>query len=397
MSKISNRLMSLSRSATLAMNQQSREMIREGIDIINLSIGEPDFDTPDYIKEAAIQAIHSNFTHYPPVPGFLDLREAVSFKLRRDNNLDYCTDEIIVSNGGKQAIANAMLCVVNPGDEVLIPAPFWVSYPEIVKLAEGKSVYIYSDISQQYKITPEQLEAAITPKSKAFIFSTPSNPSGQIYSREELAGLAKVFARHPQVMIISDEIYEHINYIGKHESIAQFEEIRDQVIVINGVSKGYAMTGWRIGFLAGPEWLVTACQKLQGQYTSGACAISQKAALSALMGDQSHISSMTSVFKERRDLVIARMRKMPGVLIEQPQGAFYVLPDISSFFGKSKGETEIGDCEDMAMYLLNEAQVATVSGAAFGAPGCIRLSYASSTEILEKGMDRIKKALSELK
>ncbi|MCK5821341.1 MAG: pyridoxal phosphate-dependent aminotransferase [Bacteroidales bacterium] len=397
MSAISNRLMSLSRSATLAMNQKSREMISQGIDIINLSIGEPDFDTPDYIKEAAIQAIHDNFSHYPPVPGFLDLREAVSLKLKRDNDLDYRPSEIIVSNGGKQAIANAMLCIVNPGDEVIIPAPYWVSYPEIVKLAEGESIILNSDISQQYKITPEQLEAAITPRSKAFIFSSPSNPTGQIYSRDELAGLAAVFSRHPQLMVISDEIYEHINYSGKHESIAQFEEIRNQVVVINGVSKGYAMTGWRIGFLAGPEWLVTACQKLQGQYTSGACAIAQKAALSALTGDQSFIPSMIKVFRERRDLVVARLKSMPGVLIDQPQGAFYVLPDISSFFGKSKGEIEIRDCEDIAMYLLNEAHVATVSGAAFGAPGTIRFSYATSTEILEKGLDRIQKALSNLK
>lgn len=396
MSQISNRLMSLSRSETLAMNQRSREMIRAGIDVINLSIGEPDFDTPDSIKEAAIQAIADNFTHYPPVPGFLDLREAISIKLKRDNGLDYRPEETIVSNGGKQSIANAMLCLVNPGDEVIIPAPYWVSYPEIVKLAEGVSVYIKAGIENNYKITPEQLEAAITPKSRVFIFSSPSNPTGQIYSREELAALAAVFVKYPKLMIISDEIYEHINYSGKHESIAQFLEIRNQVVIINGVSKGYAMTGWRIGFLAGPEWLVTACQKLQGQYTSGACAIAQKAALSALTGDQSFIPSMVRVFKERRDLVVRRLAEMPGVLSDCPEGAFYVLPDISYFFGKSNGNIEIRDCEDMAMYLLNEAHVATVAGAAFGAPGCIRFSYATSTEILEKGLDRIQKALSEL-
>ena len=397
MGQISDRLSTLSRSATLAMNQRSRELISEGIDVINLSIGEPDFDTPDHIKEAAIQAIHENYTHYPPVPGFMDLREAVSVKLKRDNNLKYSPGEIIISNGGKQAIANVLLSVMNPGDEIIIPAPYWVSYPEIAKLAEGVAVYIETDLSQNFKITPEQLEAAITPRSKAFIFSSPSNPTGQIYSRDELAALAEVFARYPQIMVISDEIYEHINYNGKHESIAQFDSIRDQVALVNGVSKGYAMTGWRIGFLAGPEWLVESCQKLQGQYTSGACSIAQKAAKEALLGDQSMIPDMVKVFRERRDLVVSELLKMPGVKSGVPDGAFYVLPDISSFFGSSNGEFEIRDCEDMAMYLLNKAQVATVSGAAFGAQGCIRCSYATSTDILKIGLNRIAKALSELK
>ena len=397
MGKISNRLSALSRSATLAMNQRSRELVLEGFDIINLSIGEPDFDTPDHIKAAAIKAIHENFTHYPPVPGFMDLRKAVSSKLERDNDLHYTPNEIIISNGGKQVIANVLLSVMNPGDEIIIPAPFWVSYPEMAKLAEGIAVYIQADLSQDYKITPEQLEAAITPRSKVFIFSSPSNPSGQIYSRDELAALAEVFERYPQIIVISDEIYEHINYSGKHESIAQFEAIRDQVAIVNGVSKGYAMTGWRIGFLAGPQWLVESCQKLQGQYTSGACSIAQKAAKEALLGDQSHIPLMLAIFEERRDLVVEELKKMPGVKTGVPEGAFYVLPDISSYFGTSDGEFDVRDCEDMAMYLLNKAQVATVAGSAFGAIGCIRFSYATSTEILQKGLDRIAKALSELK
>jgi len=397
MGRISKRLASLSKSATLAMNQRSRELVQEGLDIINLSIGEPDFDTPDHIKAAAVKAINDNFTHYPPVPGFLDLREAVSTKLKRDNDLLYNANEIIISNGGKQVIANVLLSVMNPGDEILIPSPYWVSYPEMAKLAEGVAVFIQADLDQNYKITPEQLEEAITPRSKAFIFSSPSNPSGQIYSRDELAALAEVFARYPQIMVITDEIYEHINYNGKHESIAQFDAIRDQVAIVNGVSKGYAMTGWRIGFLAGPQWLVEACQKLQGQYTSGACSIAQKAAKEALLGDQSIIPEMLKVFQERRDLVVEELKKMPGVKTGIPEGAFYVLPDISSFFGTSDGEFEVRDCEEMAMYLLNKAQVATVAGSAFGATGCIRFSYATSTDILQKGLDRIAKALSELK
>ncbi len=397
MIQISNRLLNLSRSATLAMNQRSRELVREGFDIINLSIGEPDFDTPLHVKEAAFNAINENFTHYPPVPGFLDLREAISFKLKRDNNLTYSSNEVIVSSGAKQSIANVLLSVLNPGDEIIIPTPYWVSYPEMAKLAEGKAVFIETGFNNNYKITPEQLEAAITPKTKAFIFSSPSNPTGQIYSFDELSGLAKVFARYPNIMVISDEIYEHINYTGRHESIAQFTDIRDQVAIINGVSKGYAMTGWRIGFLAGPEWLVKACQKLQGQYTSGACSIAQKAATAALLGDQSIIQEMLKVFLERRDLVIAELERMTGVQTGVPDGAFYVLPDISYFFGKSNGQFDVRDCEDMAMYLLNKAQVATVAGAAFGAEGCIRFSYATSTDVLKKGLSRIAEALAELK
>ncbi len=396
MTKVSNRLNALSRSATLAMNQRSRELELQGIDVINLSIGEPDFDTPDHIKQAAILAIHDNFTHYPPVHGFLDLREAVTHKLKRDNQLSYTVDEVIVSNGGKQAIANIMLSLINPGDEVIIPAPYWVSYPEIVKLAEGTAVYIEAGIDQKFKITPQQLEAAITDKTKAFIFSSPSNPTGQIYSLEELAGLVEVFKQYPEIFIISDEIYEHINYIGKHVTIASFAEIRDQVIIVNGVSKGYAMTGWRIGFAAGPSWIIRASQKLQGQYTSGACSISQKAALAALMGDQSFIPHMLKVFSGRRDLVVSRLEKMKGIISDRPLGAFYVLPDVSYFFGKSYKGFQVNDCNDMALYLLNEAQVATVGGLAFGAPNCIRFSYATSNQVLEEGLNRIEEALSKL-
>ena len=390
MMSISDRLSALSLSETLAMNQRSREMRRQGIDVINLSIGEPDFDTPDHIKEAAIKAIHDNFTHYPPVHGFLDLREAIAIKLNRDNRLNYSPDEIIVSSGAKQSLANVMLSVLNPGDEALIPAPYWVSYPEMVKLAEGVPIFIPTGIENNYKITPEQLEASITPKTRLFIFNSPSNPTGMIYTKDELEALARVFARYPRVMILSDEIYEFINYMNKHESIGQFEFIRDQAVIINGVSKGYAMTGWRIGYMAGPERLARECQKLQGQYTSGACSISQKAAVAALLGDQSVIGRMVSIFKQRRDLVVSYLRDMPGFEGHTPDGAFYVLPDISAFFGKGSGGNIVQNSDELSMHLLAKAHVATVSGKPFGAPGCIRLSYASNTDILEEGIKRIK-------
>jgi len=390
---ISERLEVLSVSETLAMNQRSREMIRNGIDVINLSIGEPDFDTPLHVKEAAINAINENFTHYPPVAGFMDLREAVTVKLKRDNRLDYSPEEIIISTGAKQSLANVILSVLNPGDEVIIPQPFWVSYPEMVKLAQAEIVYIPTGIEQNYKITPDQLEERITSKTRMFIFNSPSNPSGQIYSRDELEGLAGVFEKHPEILILSDEIYEHINYQGKHETIAQFESLRDQVVVVNGLSKAYAMTGWRVGYMAGPEWLVKACQKLQGQFTSGACSVSQKAAVAALLGDQQVIRCMVNVLRERRDLVVSYLREIPGFEGEIPQGAFYVLPDISSYFGKMAGDMEINNADDLSMYLLNKAHVATVSGKPFGAPDCIRLSYASSTKVLSEAMYRIKKAM----
>ena len=395
--QVSKRLQAMAVSETLAMAQKSRELKSQGFDIIDLSLGEPDFNTPDHIKEAGINAITQNFTHYPPVPGYLDLRQAIAFKMKRDSDLDFTPDQIVVSNGAKQSISNVLLSVVDPGDEVIIPAPYWVSYPEMVKMAEGTSVVISAGIEENFKINAEQLEAAITPKTRAFLFSSPSNPTGEIYTKEELAALAAVFEKHPQILIISDEIYEYINYDGKHESIAQFESVRDRVAIINGVSKGYAMTGWRIGYLAAPLWLAKACQKLQGQYTSGASTIAQKASIAGLIGDQSVIDVMVAEFKIRRDLVVKLLSAIPGVRTNNPPGAFYVLPDFTAYYGKSDGQTSISNETDLVMYLLNEAHVALVSGAAFGAPGCIRISYAISQEIIHKAVDRIEKALSRLK
>ncbi len=395
--QVSKRLQALAISETLAMAQKSRELRCQGIDIIDLSLGEPDFNTPDHIKEAAIEAIRQNFTHYPPVSGYLDLREAIVVKMKRDSNLDFTPDQIVVSNGAKQSIGNVLLSTTNPGDEVIIPAPYWVSYPEIIKMAEGIPVVVPSGIEQDFKITPDQLEAAITPQTRAFLFSSPSNPTGEIYSREELAGLVTVFEKHPQILIISDEIYEYINYSGRHESISQFESVRDRVAIINGVSKGYAMTGWRIGYLAGPLWLAKACQKLQGQYTSGASTIAQKASIAGLLGEQTVIQSMVAEFKIRRDLVVRRLSEIKGLRSNNPPGAFYVLPDVTAFFGKSDGQSIIQNETDLVMYLLREAHVALVSGSAFGAPGCIRISYSTSQEIINSAIDRIAEALSRLK
>ena len=395
--QVSKRLQALSVSETLAMAQKSRELRSQGFDIIDLSLGEPDFNTPDHIKEAGMEAIRQNFTHYPPVPGYLDLRQAIVTKMRRDSGLEFTPDQIVVSNGAKQSICNVLLSTVDPGDEVIIPAPYWVSYPQIIKMADGKGVVVNAGIEQNFKITANQLEAAITPKTRAFLFSSPSNPTGEVYSRSELAALAAVFEKHPQILIISDEIYEYINYEGKHESITQFESVRDRVAIINGVSKGYAMTGWRIGYMAGPLWLAKACQKLQGQYTSGASTIAQKASIAGLLGDQSVIGTMVAEFKIRRDLVVNRLSAIPGVRSNNPPGAFYVLPDVTSFYGKSDGRTSIGNETDLVMYLLNVAHVALVSGTAFGAPGCIRISYSTSQEMLNKAIDRIEKALSSLK
>ncbi len=395
--QISNRLQLLSVSETLAMAQKSRELRSQGFDIIDLSLGEPDFNTPEHIKEAGIEAIRQNFTHYPPVPGYLDLRQAIVTKMKRDSNLDFGPDQIVVSNGAKQSIGNVLLSTVNPGDEVIIPAPYWVSYPEIIKMAEGTAVVVNAGIDQNFKITAGQLEAAITDKTRAFLFSSPSNPTGEIYTRSELAQLAEVFEKHPQILIISDEIYEYINYDGRHESISQFEAIRDRVAIINGVSKGYAMTGWRIGYMAGPLWLAKACQKLQGQYTSGASTIAQKASIAGLLGDQSVIENMVTEFKIRRDLVVKRLSAIPGIRTNNPPGAFYVLPDITSFYGKSAGDSVISNEGDLVMYLLNNAHVALVSGSAFGAPGCVRISYSTSQEIINKAIDRIAEALSRLK
>ena len=396
MLKVSDRIAAMEVSPTLAMSQKSREMKAQGIDVINLSVGEPDFDTPDHIKKAAQKAIDDNYSHYSPVPGFLELRQAVVNKLKRENNLDYTPDQIVVSNGAKQSIANAMMSIVNKGDEVIIPSPFWVSYSEIVKLAEGKCVYIPTSIEQDFKITPEQLENAITSKTKAFLFSSPSNPTGSLYSKDELRALADVFVKYPDVVVLSDEIYEHINYVGAHESMAQFADMKDRVVVINGVSKGYAMTGWRIGYIAAPLWIAKACGKLQGQMTSGASSIAQMASVAALDGDQSSVVSMRTAFKKRRDLALAQLKAVPGFEIREPKGAFYLFPQVSQLFGKSNGSVTINSSTDLSLYLLESANVATVTGEAFGAPECLRLSYATSEEQMAEAIRRIKSAIEKL-
>ena len=393
---LSIRITTLSPSETFAMSQKSNELKAQGIDVINLSVGEPDFNTPDHIKEAAKKAIDDNFTFYSPVPGYLDLRKAICEKLERENNLDFTPDQIVCSNGAKQSICNVILTLINKGDEVIIPAPYWVSYPEMVKLAEGKSVFIAADIEQNFKITAEQLEKAITPKTKALILCSPSNPTGSVYTKEELEKLADVLAVHPQIFVISDEIYEHINYIGKHESIAQFENIRQRVIITNGVSKAYAMTGWRIGWIAAPKWLASACNTLQGQYTSGPSSISQKAALAAYTGDQTCVETMRQAFQRRKNLIVNLLDNIPGLKVNDPMGAFYIFPQCNSYFGKSHNGKIIKNASDLAMYLLEEGHVACVGGAAFGAPTCIRLSYATSEENIAKAINRIKEALAKL-
>ena len=396
MNQVSDRLAALAPSQTLAMSQKSNELKAQGVDVINLSVGEPDFNTPGHIKEAAKKAIDDNFSFYSPVPGYMDLRKAICAKLKKENDLDFTPEQIVVSGGAKQSICNAVLCLVNAGDEVIIPAPAWVSYVEMVKLAEGKNVIVSAGIEQDFKMTPGQLEAAITPKTKLLILCSPSNPTGSVYSREELKGLADVLAKHPQVLVISDEIYEHINYIGKHESIAQFETVRDRVIIVNGVSKAYAMTGWRIGFIAAPLWVAKACNKLQGQYTSGPSSIAQKASVAAFAGDQTCVEDMRKAFERRRDLVEKLSQDVPGFRINHPQGAFYLFPEVSYYFGKSDGERTIANDSDLAMYLLEKGHVATVSGDAFCAPGYLRLSYATSDENLVEAFRRIKEALAKL-
>ena len=397
MNHLSNRLNSLSPSATLAMSQKSAELKAQGVDVINLSVGEPDFNTPDHIKEAAKKAIDENYSRYSPVPGYPDLRNAIVRKLKNENGLDFTAAQISCGNGAKQCVCNTVLVLVNPGDEVIVPAPYWVSYTEMVKLAEGTPVIVHAGIEQDFKITPAQLEAAITPKTKALILCSPSNPTGSVYSKDELAGLAAVLAKHPQVFVIADEIYEHINYVGKHESIAQFAEIRDRVVIINGVSKAYAMTGWRIGFVAGAEWIVKAVNKLQGQYTSGPCSVSQKAAEAAYNGPQEPVEEMRQAFERRRDLIVKLTKEVPGLEVNVPDGAFYLFPKCSSFFGKSFGERKINNADDLAMYLLEEGHVACVSGAAFGDPNCFRMSYATSDENIVEAISRIKEALGKLK
>ncbi|MBP5170570.1 MAG: pyridoxal phosphate-dependent aminotransferase [Bacteroidales bacterium] len=396
MNPVSMRLAALAASETLAMSQKSNELKAQGIDVINLSVGEPDFFTPDHIKQAARQAIDNNFSFYSPVPGYPALRKAIVEKLKNENGLDFKPEQIVCSNGAKQSVCNTILALVNPGDEVIVPAPYWVSYVEMVKLAEGKNVIVHAGIEQDFKITAQQLEDAITPKTKALILCSPSNPTGSVYSRDELQSLAEVLARHPQVYVLSDEIYEHINYVGRHESIAQFEPIRDRVVIINGVSKAYAMTGWRIGWIAAPQWIAAACSKLQGQYTSGPCSVSQEAARVAYTGSQQCVEDMRQAFQRRRDLIVRLMREIPGLQVREPQGAFYVFPQCKSYFGKRDGDRIVNNAAELAMYLLEEGHVACVGGAAFGAPECIRLSYATSDANIEKAVARIKEALARL-
>ena len=397
MAQLSDRLNRLAPSATLAMSQKSSDMKAQGIDVINMSVGEPDFNTPENIKEAAKKAIDDNFSRYSPVPGYPDLRKAIVAKLKNENGLDYTVNEVIVGTGGKQGICNVILALVNPGDEVIIPAPYWVSYPQMAKLAGGVPVIVNAGFDQDFKMTPEQLEAAITPKTKMLILCSPSNPTGSVYSKEELAALADVLRKHPDVFVLADEIYEHINYIGKHHSIAQEPGLKEQVIIANGVSKAYAMTGWRIGFLAGPEWIIKGCNKLQGQYTSGTCSVSQKAAEAAYTLDQSAVEEMRQAFERRRDLIVKLAKEVPGLEVNIPQGAFYLFPKCNSYFGKSNGNKTINNSTDFAMYLLEEAHVATVGGDAFGDPDCFRMSYATSDENIKEAIRRIKEALSKLK
>ncbi|MBC8485421.1 MAG: pyridoxal phosphate-dependent aminotransferase [Bacteroidetes bacterium] len=399
MNILSERIRSLSESATLEMTRRSRQLKAQGKNVINLSIGEPDFNTPDSIKNAAKEAIDANHTHYTPVSGLPGLRKSIANKLKRDNNLDFDYEQIVVSNGAKQSIANTVLCLVNPGDEVIVPAPYWVSYPEIVKLAQGKMVKISTTIDQDFKVTPEQVEAAITPRTKVFLFSSPCNPTGSVYSKEELQRIAEVIAKHQNIYVISDEIYEYINYIGKHESIAQFDSIRDRVIIVNGVSKGYAMTGWRIGYIAAQLQIAEACDTLQGQITSGASSISQLASLKAMQtdpGTSNELKEMVTAFKERRDLVIKLLEDIPGIKTNIPVGAFYIFPNISYYLGKSNGQEKIRNDRDFCFYLLNKALIAIVPGSAFGNPNCVRISYATSNDNLVDALNRMKQALAEL-
>ena len=397
MNQISQRIMAMSPSATLAMSQKSNELKAQGVDVINLSVGEPDFFTPDHIKEAAKKAVDENFSFYTPVPGYLTLRKAICAKLKRENNLDFTPEQIIVSNGAKQSLCNCILALVNPGDEVIIPTPAWVSYVEMVKLAEGKNVLVPATVEQDFKITPAQLEAAITPKTKMVMLCSPSNPTGSVYSREELKGLADVLAKYPDIIILADEIYEHINYTGEFNSISQFENVRDRVVIVNGVSKAYAMTGWRIGFLAAPLWIAKANSKLQSQYTSGCSSIAQKAAEEAYNGPQECVETMRQAFERRRDLIVSLLKEIPGLKINHPEGAFYIFPEVSSYFGKTDGSRTIKDANDLAMYLLEVAHVATVDGAAFCAPSYIRLSYATSDDNIREAARRIAEALAKLK
>ncbi|HAA00146.1 MAG TPA: aspartate aminotransferase [Flavobacteriales bacterium] len=396
MNLLSARITNLTESATLAMARKSRELTAKGLDIINLSLGEPDFATPEFIKDAAKAALDANFTKYTPVNGYQDLRDAIALKFKRDNGIDYTADQIVVSTGAKQSIANVVMSLVDPGDEVIIPTPFWVSYEEMVKLAEGKCVFIRAGIETDFKITAEQLEKAITPATKLMIFSTPCNPTGSVYSKKELEGIAAVMERHPRLFVIADEIYEHINFHGKHESLATFASIRDRVITVNGVSKGYAMTGWRIGFIGASKEIADACTKMQGQITSGTCSIAQKAAKAAMLEDPKVTIPMREAFLKRRDLILRLVAEIPGMKCNVPQGAFYIFPEVTDYFGKSHAGFKVQTAGDLCLYLLEHAQVAVVTGEAFGEPRCIRISYATSEDVITEAMRRIKTALAQL-
>ena len=397
MAQLSNRLNRLAPSATLAMSQKSSEMKAQGIDVINMSVGEPDFNTPDHIKEAAKKAIDENYSRYSPVPGYPELRKAIVAKLKNENGLEYGINEILVSNGAKQSVCNTVMALCNDGDEVIIPAPYWVSYPQMAKLAGAEPVIVNAGFEQNFKMTPEQLEAAITPKTRMLILCSPSNPTGSVYSQEELDALAKVILSHEELYVLADEIYEHINYVGKHASIAKAEGMRERTIIVNGVSKAYAMTGWRIGYIAAPEWIVKGCNKLQGQYTSGPCSVSQKAAEAAYTMDQTCVETMRQAFRRRRDLIVELAKDIPGLEVNVPEGAFYLFPKCSSFYGKACGDKVINNSTDLAMFLLEEGHVATVGGDAFGDPECFRMSYATSDDNIREAMKRIKETLAKLK
>ena len=399
MGQLSNRLQRLAPSATLAMSQKSAEMKAQGIDVINMSVGEPDFNTPDHIKEAAKQAVDQNYSRYSPVPGYADLRQAIVRKLKQENGLDYTVNEILVSNGAKQSVCNTVMALVNPGEEVIIPAPYWVSYPQMALLAGGTPVTVEATFEQNFKMTPQQLEAAITPRTRLLILCSPSNPTGSVYNKEELRALADIILKHDDLYVLADEIYEHINYVGHHESIAQFPGMKERTIVVNGVSKAYAMTGWRIGYIAAPEWIVKGCNKLQGQYTSGPCSVSQKAAEAAYVQSQECVEQMRQAFERRRDLIVSLAKDIPGLEVNVPEGAFYLFPKCSAFFGTKSvvDGTPVNTSTDLAMYLLEEAHVATVGGDAFGDPNCFRMSYATSDDNIREAMRRIKEALGKLK
>ena len=396
MEKLSDRLNRLAPSATLAMSQKSAEMKAQGIDVINLSVGEPDFNTPQHIKEAAKQAIDDNYSRYSPVPGYADLRKAIVSKLKNENGLDYSIDEILVSNGAKQSVCNTVMALCNDGDEVIIPAPYWVSYPQMALLAGARPVFVDTGFAQNFKMTAEQLEQAITPRTRMLILCSPSNPTGSVYTKDELQALTEVILKHDDLYVLADEIYEHINYVGHHESIAQFDGMKSRTIIVNGVSKAYAMTGWRIGYIAAPQWIVKGCNKLQGQYTSGPCSVSQKAAEEAYIASQECVEEMRMAFQRRRDLIVSLAREIPGLEVNVPQGAFYLFPKCDSYYGKTDGECTINNSTDLAMYLLEKAHVATVGGDAFGDPQCFRMSYATSDDNIREAMSRMKAALAAL-